>query len=240
MEAQRAKREQDRICRLEDEEIERRRVDAIEQDYQDDLRRQTIENANTHMQQSQDMVKALKSKMLMCDVAYEQQAQKTLADRKKNMHKEIEKHWEEVEKQKMTEYDEKMKKKLEQEYHLRQENSKNISDQLEQFKLNYIKSIKEELLEGELIKRQVEEDLEREKQKEIARQKKGAQIRADLAEANKNQLKQKQATLLEEAETEKKIDEFAKARDARDEMKKEREDERFKAKQNERQRMIDR
>ena len=53
----------------------------------------------------------------------------------------------------MAEYDEKMKKKLEQEYNLRQENSKNISDQLENFKLTYIKQIKEELLEGELIKR---------------------------------------------------------------------------------------
>ena len=41
----------------------------------------------------------------------------------------------------MSEYDEKMKKKLEQEYNLRQENSKNISDQLEAFKLNYIKQI---------------------------------------------------------------------------------------------------
>ena len=39
----------------------------------------------------------------------------------------------------MTEYDEKMKKKLEQEYALRQENAKNISDQLESFKLTYIK-----------------------------------------------------------------------------------------------------
>lgn len=140
----------------------------------------------------------------------------------------------------MSEYDEKMKRKLEQEYNLRQENSKNISDQLESFKLNYIKQIKEELLEGELIKRQVEEDLEREKQKEIGRQKKGAQIRADLAEANKNVLKQKQATLLEEVDTNKRIEEFARHRDARDEMKKEREDERFKAKQAERQRMIDR
>jgi len=128
-------------------------VDAIEQDYQDDLRRQTIEKANGHMQESQDMVKALKSKMLMCDVAHEQQAQKSLKDRKKAIEKEIESHWQEVEKQKMTEYDEKMKKKLEQEYNLRQENSKNISDQLDQFKLNYIKQIKEELLEGELIKR---------------------------------------------------------------------------------------
>lgn len=126
------------------------------------------------MHEGQDMVKALKSKMLMCDVAYEQQAQKALRDRKKQIDNEIEKHWQEVEKQKMAEYDEKMKKKLEQEYNLRQENSKNISDQLENFKLTYIKQIKEELLEGELIKRQVEEDLEREKQKEIARQKRTA------------------------------------------------------------------
>ena len=59
------------------------------------------------------MVKALKSKMLMCDVAYEQQAQKAMRDRKKTIEGEIEKHWQEVEKQKMAEYDEKMKKKLE-------------------------------------------------------------------------------------------------------------------------------
>jgi len=44
------------------------------------------------------MVKALKSKMLMCDVAYEQQAQKALRDRKKGIENEIAKHWEEVEK----------------------------------------------------------------------------------------------------------------------------------------------
>lgn len=42
-------------------------------------------------------------------------------------------------------------------------NAKDISDQLEAFKLNYIKTLKEEMLEGELIKRQVDEDLEREK-----------------------------------------------------------------------------
>ena len=34
---------------------------------------------------------------------------------------------------------------------------------MEDFKLRYIKQIKEEMLEGELIKRQTEEDLEREK-----------------------------------------------------------------------------
>ena len=55
-------------------------------------------------------------------------------------------------------------------------------------------------------------------------------MRADLAEANQNQMKQKQAALLQEAEEEKKIDEFARQRDERETMKKEREGERFKAK----------
>jgi len=71
MEAMRIKREEDRIKRLEDEEIERRRVDAEEQAYQDDLRKQTNERAVKVMHDQQDMVKALKAKMLMCDVSYE-------------------------------------------------------------------------------------------------------------------------------------------------------------------------
>jgi len=105
MDALRVKREEDRIKRLEDEEIERRRVDAEEQAYQDDLRQQAIIKAASTMHEQQDMVKALKGKMLMCDVAYEQQAQKAMADRKKAIQKDVEKHWVEVEKEKMKEYD---------------------------------------------------------------------------------------------------------------------------------------
>ncbi len=67
----------------------------------------------------------------------------------------------------MEEYDAKMRAKLEREYNKKMENSKAISDQLEEFKINYIKTLKEEMLEGELIKRQAEEDLEREKIREL-------------------------------------------------------------------------
>lgn len=90
-----------------------------------------------------------------------------MAERKKAQQQEIEKHWVEVEKQKMSEYDEKMRAKLEQEYKLKQANAKDIDQQLENFKLSFIKQLKEEMLEGELVKRQTEEDLEREKQREI-------------------------------------------------------------------------
>ena len=128
-------------------------MDAQEQEYQDELRRQQIERANKQMHDQQDMVKALKSKLLLCDVAHEQEAQKKLRARKQQIEKDIDLHWEEVEKQKMQDYDEKMTKKLEAEYKKKIENAKAISDQLEEFKLNYVKGIKQEMLEGELIKR---------------------------------------------------------------------------------------
>jgi predicted RNase H-like nuclease len=126
------------------------------------------------MHEQQDMVKAFKSKMLLADVLYEQDAQRALKARKAVHEKEIEKHWQEIDVEKMKEYDEKMRAKLEEEYKVKMNNSKAISDQLEDFKLRYIKKIKEEMLEGELIKRQAEEDLEREKMKELQRLKKVA------------------------------------------------------------------
>jgi hypothetical protein len=66
----------------------------------------------------------------------------------------------------MEEYDERLRQKLEKEYHKKMKNSQMISEQLEEFKLNYIKRMKEEQLEGELIKKQVEEELEKEKKRE--------------------------------------------------------------------------
>lgn len=119
------------------------------------------------MHESQDMVKALKSKMLLCDVLHEQDAQKALKARKQGIQAEIEQQWIALEKQKMEEYDAKMLEKLEKEYVKKMDNSKAISDQLDEFKINYIKHLKEEMLEGELIKRQTEEDLEREKVREL-------------------------------------------------------------------------
>ena len=53
----------------------------------------------------------------------------------------------------MSEYDAKMRAKLEEEFKSKMNNANDISDQLEDFKLRYIKRMKEEMLEGELIKR---------------------------------------------------------------------------------------
>jgi len=141
------------------------------------------------MHEAQDQVKSLKSKMMMCDVAHEQEAQKKLQARKKQIGKDIDVQFHEMEKDQMAEYDTKMQAKLEHEYKNKIENAKSISNQLEEFKLKYIQNLKAEMLEGELIKRQAEEDLEREKQRELARQKRALGMKQDLIEANKQQVR---------------------------------------------------
>ena len=83
------------------------------------------------------------------------------------------------------------------------------------------------MLEGELIKRQTEEDLEREKLREIQRQQKVAKMRADLAQANEELMKIKEAERLKEIEEEKKIEAFALKREQLENLKKEREEKRF-------------
>lgn len=89
-----------------------------------------------------------------------------------------------MERQKMVEYDERFREKLEKEYRKRQKNADNIGTQLDDFKMSYIKRLKEDELEGELIKKQVEEELEREKLKELERRKKAAKQKEDFKSAN--------------------------------------------------------
>ena len=119
----------------------------------------------------------------------------------------------------MEEYDAKMRAKLEREYNKKMENAKAISDQLEEFKINYIKQLKEEMLEGELIKRQTEEDLEREKIRELQRQKKAAGIKADIMKANADQIRMQELARQKELEEEARIEEFTKKKLAMDQMR---------------------
>ena len=56
----------------------------------------------------------------------------------------IEKQWEELEKQKMDEYDDKLRNKLMNEYDRKMQNSKVIKDQLHDYKMRCIKKIQED------------------------------------------------------------------------------------------------
>lgn len=130
------------------------------------------------------MVKSLHSKMLLVDVLAEQEIQREHKKKRELLDTQIGKQWEEMERQKMVEYDERFREKLEKEYRKRMKNAENISTQLEDFKMSFIKRMKEDELEGELIKKQVEEDLGREKLKELERRKKASNRNDEFKVAN--------------------------------------------------------
>jgi len=99
------------------------------------------------------MVKALHSKMLLVDVLAEQDIQREHKKKRELLDTQIGRQWEEMERQKMVEYDERFREKLEKEYRKRMKNAENIDTQLEDFKMSFIKRLKEDELEGELIKK---------------------------------------------------------------------------------------
>lgn len=140
----------------------------------------------------------------------------------------------------MVEYDERLREKLEKEYHKKMKNAQSVQDQLHEFQKNYIKKMKEEQLEGELIKKQVEEELEREKLRDVERKKRAAKTREEFKKANEELLALQAEMAIKEKEEEKRILEHAKKREALEHLKRTKQEERFKAKQETKQKLIDR
>jgi hypothetical protein len=154
--------------------------------------------------------------MMMADVIQEREAQDKLKGRKKDMERNIENQWLELEKQKMIDFDEQVKVKLEEEYKKKMDNADLIKNQHHDFKMNCIKRIQEEMLEGELIKKQVEDDILDEKRKDDARKDKQIQMRETLEKSNVEMMRTKEQEKGKELVEEKKMEMFAKKKEQLD------------------------
>ncbi|CDW72209.1 UNKNOWN [Stylonychia lemnae] len=238
--AMRQKREDEKIKRLYDEEMERRKVDEIETQLQQEKRIQAIESANKKLHDNQDQVKAFHSKMLLCDVIQEREAQKELKVRKENIDKNIEHQWTELEKLQMDEYDIKLAEKLENHHNKRMDTAKVIKQQLYEFKVDHIKKLKNDRLEGKLIRKQVEDNIELERQKEFQRKLQQAKNREELNRANEElrayQLEIKRKEEIEAA----RIKEYSRKKDQLEQLRKEKEAQKFQEKQDIKQRLVER
>lgn len=69
------------------------------------------------------------------------------------------------------------------------QNAKHVNEQLEDYKMAFIKKMKEDELEGQLIKKQVDDELAREKLKELDRRKKAQDQKDALKKANDDLVK---------------------------------------------------
>lgn len=89
--------------------------------------------------------------------------QKQLKERKLKQEKEIEKAWIEEEMRQMDQYDEMTRKKLEEQYKKKMNNSRVVRQQLHSAKVNHMRQMREHQIEGEFIKREAAELLEKER-----------------------------------------------------------------------------
>ena len=220
----RSKRIEDRYKKLEEEELERRRIDAEEDVYNQQKRMQAIEMANKKMHDQQDKVKAFHTKMVLCDVLQERDAQVDLKMRRKEHDRQVEEGWVENDKLKMDDYDRKMHERLEEMYKRKQETAKVIKDQLYQSKVKHIKQYKEQVLEGDLVKRKALEDLEKDRVKELERKAKQARTREELDLANRELKAYKEELKKKDEEDHKRQDDYAHKKERLDQIKKDREE----------------
>ena len=100
----------------------------------------------------------------------------------------------------MEAYDEKVKAKLIAEFDRKQQNTKAISEQLHEFKMKYIKRMQDDMLEAELINRQVKEELQREADKELERKRKQQDQKEIFRKANNELLQQQERERLKALE----------------------------------------
>ena len=99
-----------------------------------------------------------------------------------------------------------------------------VKQQLHEVKHSYIRKIKEEMLEGELVKRRAREDLEAERLKELERRKRQAKTREELIKANE-ELKVYNASIKKrDQEEDAKQAEYALKKERLDQLKKDREE----------------
>jgi hypothetical protein len=239
VEALREKKELERYKKFEAEELERRRIDAEEEALQLEKKQLAIERANKILHDASDQVKAFHSKMFLADVLQEREMQVEINKKKEAFQGDLEEQWRQTELDNLKEYDRKMLAKLEAEQKKKAEVQKTLKNQLHDTKKRIVKKMQEDYIEGQLMKKQAKEEIEKERKAELARRQRAVESQNETKKANEYLQELKRQEMIRQAEEEKRIMEYAAQKDAVMAMRKEREEKKFQDKLDTRQKMID-
>jgi len=184
-------------------------------------------------------MKSFHSKMMLCDVLAEREAQVNLKDELNKLEQIREERFLEMERQNY-------RKMLERELTEQQQREAiakvalvTQKQQLAEFKEKQFREIEDSMIEGELLRRKALEDIEEEKKAEGRRRKQAMKAVEETSKAN-DYLKQiKAEDLLRQAKEEEKIEEYARRKEHMMELRKKKEEEVFAAKQAQRQQIIE-
>jgi hypothetical protein len=226
-------------CRFLEEEERRRKIDEQELKYFEARENMVIQKAKEQFFNEQDAVKSFNSKLLLCDMLKERDFQKEIKERKKEINNIIEKQFFDMEKKSMEELDKKEieKKKIEEEKRIKRMNM--LNDQLNDMKMKIVRDYQEKLIEGKIMKMNMEKALQEEiKEKELREKKLKDQLQF-YKEENLKLAKEKEKIKMKELEEEKKIEEFAKKKEELNTLRRKNEEEKMKKKLEQRQKLID-
>ena len=147
--------------------MHKRTLDQAEHEIQTQLRDKILQKAVKQQYATIDQVKAFNAKLMLSDVLHERDLQLELRQKKQEQEKQIEKQWEDLEAAKIETFDEKMKEKARRQVERTLQQRKSLKDQMHNVKMKVIKEYQDSEKEGELLKRQANEELESKIQKDL-------------------------------------------------------------------------
>jgi len=239
LEGSRRKKADEKRKKLELEELERQKVDAEEAKIQLDQRRSTIDRANKLLYDESDRMKSFHSKMMLCDVLAEREAQISLKEELKKLEQIREDRFLEMEKQNYRKMLEREMKEKETKEELSKIASVAQKEQLAEYKERRFQEVEDQMLEGELLRRKAMEDLEGERQAEGKRREMSVKAQKETQKANVYLKQIKAEDMLRQQKEEEKIQDYAVRKEKMLQLRKQKEEEVFQQRQAARNTMID-
>jgi len=239
LEGSRRKKAEDKRKKMDLEELDRQKIDAEEAKIQLDQRKATIDRANKLLYDESDRMKSFHSKMMVCDVLAEREAQVGLKDELKKLEHVREDRFLEMEKQNYRKMLEREMKEKETKEELSRLAARAQKEQLAEYKEKKFREVEDQMLEGELLRRKAIEDLEAERKAERKRRGMAVQALAETQKANEYLKQIKAEDMLRQQREEEKVQEYAQRKEKLLELRKQKEDEVFQQKQAARNAMIE-
>ena len=220
-------------------ETYRQKLDEEERKYQNMRYNLSLQKAHEYYFNSKDIVKSFNTSMFYSDILKEREKQIEINKTRRKQAEKEEERWLLKDKEKMIEYDlkELEKKKLRK---TKSEAEMNIiKQQFNNVKYKRLLELQDNYVEGELIKKQAQLDILRErKNKELIRLTKIKQ-NEEFVKLNEELKKEAEQRKLKELEEEKKIELEAKKKDEMEDIKRRKEREKFNEKLKRQQKLID-
>jgi len=239
LEGSRKKKADERRQKLDSEELDRQKIDAEEAKIQLEQRKATIDRANKLLYDESDRMKSFHSKMMLCDVLAEREAQQNLKEELVKLEHVRDDRFLEMEKQNYRKMLERELKEKESKIEMSQLAAKFQTVQLNEYKEKRYKEVEESMLEGELLRRKAIEDLETERVSDKKRRGMAVQSLVETQKANEYLKQIKSEDVLRQQRECEKIEEYAVRKQRMLDLRKKKEEEVFATKQAKRQTMID-